>query len=475
MTALLREGGRPLWIVLGIALLARIAIAFWPILHHADEVWQYLEPARHLTSGPWIETWEFRGGARSWFLPLLFAGPMALGHLLPEGLVPDMLFPRLLCAMLALGTVAGAAGLGFRLSRLHGLIAAFTACIWYELVYFGGRTLSEPIAVSLFVLAAWLLHFGGRKLILAGLLLALCCVVRFQYAPAVLALAAVALRLDLRGWLALVKGGLAGLAIGALADVATGDIPYAWIVRNLTENLVENRSAGFGTEPFYWYLVAMWKLWPVVLLPMVALAVLGARRYPALLAAALVNLAVHMAIPHKEYRFILLTTSLLVLLASIGSVDLMQRWRRMRQPALALGTGWLAVSALCAGVGEAGGGRWGENRGLVKAWRAAAGVPDACGIAIYRMDPLIASHALFGRDAPIYQYGGAQAGAARSSRAFNLVLTPFDRGPELPGYRLVGCSDGNRRYCLYRRPGPCAPGAADAPFEANSVLRAGNF
>jgi hypothetical protein len=50
---------------------------------------------------------------------------------------------------------------------------------------------------------------------------------------------------------------------------------------------------------------------------------MGARRYPVLLALALIVFAMHSAIAHKEYRFVLLGTTSLILLAALGSVDIL--------------------------------------------------------------------------------------------------------------------------------------------------------
>ncbi|MDB5703261.1 MAG: hypothetical protein JWN66_377 [Sphingomonas bacterium] len=464
---------RALWAILAVAVLLRVAVACWPALHHADELWQYLEPARHLTGRPWIETWEARGGARSWLLPMLFAGPMAIGHAIAPASMLDLLLPRLLCVVISLGAALGAARLGYGVSRLHGLIAAFVTCIWYELVYFGPRTMSEPIATACFLAAAGLLLTGRdtRRTMIGGLLLGLCCVVRFQYVPAALVLAVATARLDWRIWAQLAAGGAAALAASAIADLLAGATPFLWIVRNVTLNIVDNRSAAFGVSPPWWYLTAIWGLWGWATIPIVAAAIIGARRYPALLIAALVNLALHALVPHKEYRFILLTTSLLVTLAAIGSVDLLRLHFSGRRPALALSAAWFLLSAACGALGSSTR-EWGNNPRLIAAWRIAGQAPAACGIGIYRpTHPLVASYALFGLDTPIYQFDDPEMIDAQRSRAFNLILTPWAHQGELSGYRLIGCGDHRKRdFCVFQRDGGCAANGDTAPFEINRVL-----
>ena len=474
MTAGLVPRDRLLWAILLLAVMLRVAVACWPVIHHADELWQYLEPTRQLTGRPWVETWEARGGARSWLLPMLFAGPMEIGRALAPATLLDIIMPRLVCVVLSLGAVLGAARLGYSVSRLHGLIAAFAACIWYELVYFGPRTMSEPIATALFLAAAALLltERDGRRTIVGALLLGLCCVVRFQYGPAALVLAVAAARIDWRVWAQLAAGGAIALAASAAADLLAGATPFLWIVRNVTLNLVDNRSADFGVSPPWWYLQAIFDLWGWGTIPIVAAAIVGARRYPALFVAALVNLAVHSLVPHKEYRFILLTTSLLVTLAAIGSVDLLRRPFPGTRPAVALAAAWFLLSAACGALGSSAH-QWGNSGRLIAAWRMAGQVPGACGVGIYRPNhALVASHALLGLDAPIYQFDEPEEIGRQRSRSFNLILTPWERRAELTGYRLVGCGDRRvRDFCVFERPGGCAASDATVPFEINRVLR----
>jgi hypothetical protein len=463
---------RSLWAIVAAALVLRVAVALWPVIHHADELWQYLEPAHHLSVGPWVQTWEARVGARSWLLPMLFAGPMWIGHALAPMSMLDIILPRLVCVILSLGAVLGAAGLGFRVSRLHGLITVFVTAIWYELVYFGPRTLSEPIATAFFLAAAWLL-LGERtrqRTMIGGLLLGLCVVVRFQYAPAVLVLAIGAAGLKWRDWAYLAAGGAVALLASAAADLAAGATPFAWIVRNVTLNLVANRSARFGVSPAYGYLTIIVALWGWAVIPILACAILGARRYPVLMVAALVNLAVHSAIPHKEYRFILLTTAILVVLAALGTADILRRYRNPRAPLLLAG-GWFVLSIACGALGSSAA-QWGQNAKLIAAWRTAGAAPRVCGVGIYRVsEALVASYTLYRRDTPIYQYDDSEARAAHASRAFNVAIAPWNRGDELSGYRLIGCGDSKRRnFCAYARPGNCAVKPGDAAFEINHVL-----
>lgn len=464
---------RLLWVIVALAAVLRIAVASWPVIHHSDELWQYLEPARHVAGEPWIQTWEARAGARGWLLPVLLAGPLAIGNGIAPGTMLGIFLARLPFALLSLGAVVAAAGLGFRLSRAHGLMAGFVAAIWCELAYFGPRTLSEAIATSLFVIAAWLLlgERRPRRLLAGGALLGLCCVIRFQYAPAVLVLVPFVAGLRWRDWALLAAGGAVALLASALADMAMGATPFLWMFRNLHLNLIANRSATFGVSAPHGYLGLLWGLWGLAAIPIVGLAIVGARRYPALMAVAVANFVVHSAIGHKEYRFILLTNALLVVLAAIGSVDLAHLITAPRRRLALIAASWFALSVGTAALGSAAD-EWGGNGQLIAAWHRIGRSPELCGVGLYRNhDPLIASYALLGRTVPIYQYDAADAAVAQRSHAFNRAIAPAPLGDELPGFHLVNCPDQRGRgMCVYARPGACAVGPDDRQREVNAVL-----
>src|SRR5207253_6197809 len=83
---------------------------------------------------------------------------------------------------------ASAWSFGARISQTHAVVAAFVAAIWFEFVSFAPHTLSEPLATAIILPAALLLtqvSLSQRHLAIAGALLALAFVFRFQYAPAI--------------------------------------------------------------------------------------------------------------------------------------------------------------------------------------------------------------------------------------------------------------------------------------------------
>ncbi|WP_286712779.1 MULTISPECIES: hypothetical protein [unclassified Sphingomonas] len=469
------SGGRIFWGAIALAAALRIAASIPFMVGWFDEIWQYLEPAWHLVAGPWVQTWDYRAGLRSWLIPELLAVPMGLGHALSPDTMLHLLLVRLALAALSLVIVGAAVSLGLRLSRLHGIVAGFVAATWFELVYFAPRALSEPIGLALLMGAIWLLlaraRPGPRQFAAAGLLMGLCFVARIQYGPALLTLAILAARRDWRGaWLPMIAGGCAALAIDAAANLAMGATPFRWMIEAARINLIEGRARAYGEMPLIGYFSLIAWYWYLATAPILLLAWIGAKRYPALLWVALVHLGFHSLIGHKEYRFVLASTALLVILAAIGSAELLRRLPRRR---LALATaGTLALWGMASAALAAGHFRpnWSLEADLAAALERAGRPPGTCGLALYRpRDTVAGAYALYRRDTPIYVLGTPEE-AMRHAGAFDTVVAPRAHAAELPKqYRLEACAAPGRTDapgCVLRRAGGCIPDPAATGIDA---------
>ena len=371
-----------LLILLLIALALRLFAASIPGFHHPDAVFQYIEPAQRLLTGEGVVTWEWRVGSRGWLIPWFDAAPLAFGQWLTPVPGLDLYLVRLLAALLSLASVWAAWTIGARISRPHALLAGLVAATWFEFPYFAAQTLSEPLAVSAALPAAALLTASAptrRALTLAGLLLGLASLARPQYAPALGVLVLVA---QGRAWRMafppVLIGGLAALVLGAAADLAAGAAPLAWLLVTVRENIAAGKAASYGTSPVYAYLGwlgVMWRWWlPVVLLGLVP----GRRAAPALFWMAVVDLALHSVIAHKEYRFIWLSTATLLLVASLGWAQLLQNRPRLFA---GMAVAWIAASAVLATTGL-GSDLTQRNRAGSVLFAAFARDPASCGVAV---------------------------------------------------------------------------------------------
>ncbi len=447
--------------LLGLAFLLRLCVVPIIGIHHFDELWQYLEPAYKIVTGRWVETWDFREGIRSWLVPMAVAPAVWLGLTLdPDGLM-HVYLPRVEMALLSLTIIWSAWKLGLRISRLHAAMAALIAATWVEFVHFGPRTMSEPIAVALLFPAFVLITEDGRsKWALGGLLLGLAVMVRLQYAPAaaLLALGGIWNRWDRLPWV--IAGGTIGFAIDGFSDFLAGEPPFHWITQNFSINFLQGRSADFGTSPWYEYLLDLLYYWKFAAGFIIVLAGVGARRFPILMIVAVANIIVHSLIAHKEYRFIFLSSAILVFLAAIGTADALKLTvaRRPALTKLAIAV-WLMSSGFLALVDPI----RSDLRNLaplLTSLRIAGNSSSACGLATYglRNEPA-AAYSFYNRETPIYTFKGENAREdflANSSR-FNIVIARRASGSVIgSGYRLDRCADPTgSKLCIYRRKGGC--------------------
>jgi hypothetical protein len=478
-------------IILVIALLARLPLAFFEFARHPDEIWQYLEPAYRLDFGRGIVTWEYRSGIRSWLIPSLLAGPLAAGKLL-LGNTPFSITPLRLC-LLAMSLIIVWAGMRIagRVSRLHAIVTGLALAIAFEPILMATRALSETIGTVFLVGAAVPLtgrNSDRRGWLLGGVLLGLTVSARVQFGPAAATLAVLSCRTDWRKWLWVSGGGALGLGIDGLVDALCGEVPLRWMVENFRLNLVSGVSARWGVEPASWYLTHLAEMWGLALPFILFFIVIGARRQPVLFAVALVNLLIHSLIPHKEFRFIFPTVVLLTIVAALGSADVLQwiwqRAPRWRWPAI-VGTGaiWAASSASAAMHAKAGHAFAYHSEAAM--WRAIHSAPKICGVASFDLPEPAMAYVYVDRPIPVYFFGGGNEDALlRHAYAFDWIAAGQLRESSFApaGYRLSGCFADHgeaaagpaapRRLCLFQRAGGCTPTGAEQYLE-NNVLRSG--
>ncbi|MFB9267518.1 4-amino-4-deoxy-L-arabinose transferase [Bradyrhizobium erythrophlei] len=469
-----------------LALAVRLPLVFWPNVIHPDEIFQHLEPAWRMLGHDSIVTWEWRYGIRGWFLPTLLAGPVLLGDwVAPEG-TGILVVPRLVAALASLTIVISAWFLGERVSRIHAIVAAFVAAIWFEFVFFAPHTLSEPLATALIVPAALLLTDGPsqRRLVIGGALLALAFVCRFQYAPAIAVLAIGACWRHWKNAIPLVAGGLVVLLIAAMVDVAHGVTPFSWLITNIEQNLMRDRAALFGVTPAMAYLYDLWTIWSVAIVLMLGALWRGWRHAPLLMAAAVANIAFHSSIGHKEYRFIFLSIVLLVILAALGSADWVQSlrakrtWRPWALPVIA--GGWALASMALAGATEVMRDNWMSGTGAARLAAELRGDPELCGLALYNFPfHLVPGRERLAGQAPLYMLypldpvakGRLAALVQKTEPAFNRILSRPSSAGDLPAdFSRRSCATvANAEACIFARGGGCDAGAA-TPFDINDVL-----
>ncbi|MDE8348386.1 MAG: mannosyltransferase [Acidocella sp.] len=327
---------RALYYVLAIAFAIRLAVALWfPNVIAFDEIYQYLEPAHRLVFGQGFVPWEFQVGLRSWLIPLLLAGPMAVAHWLFADPLAGLVLIRGLLCLASLSIVWCAARWGERFYGIPGLwIAGLLAAAWPDLWLMAPHSLEEVLAADVLVPALYLIEtttpgHSLHRVGLAGFLLGLACVFRMQLAPAI-ALAGVVLcgRQPIRWGVALAAAALPVFLAGMLDWYSWGQ-PFRsfWLNIYINTNLGVT-FGGFSPNPFDYYLHMLTLMWLWTLFLMAILIWRGAKLLPLSTAAALIILLSHSLIAHKEYRYIFPAITLLVPIAGVGLAGWLAGLRR---------------------------------------------------------------------------------------------------------------------------------------------------
>jgi phosphatidylinositol glycan class B len=476
---------RTLLALLALAMLVRLgAIVAFPSLHHPDENFQLFEQAHRIAFGYGIVPWEFRDGIRSPVLPYVLAGLFWLGEQVLGGPEGYLLLARSALAATSLLAVATVYRMGRRTSATHALMAGLVAATWFELVYFAGRPLTEAVATT-FLLAGLALaavpqeRLSFRRLVAIGFCLGLALMLRFHLGPGLLVAAVWVGGRDLRTrWWPMGLGGLFPLIVFGAADWLFWGAPFSSYVEALRIDLIDGKASSFGVESPIYYFEQLADTWAGVLPAMAGLVLLRARTSTLWIAVALVIIASHTAIPHKEYRFVFPAFACLAVVAAMGSADLIEYMRRLvgpgrAGPALvplgaALWVGTSAVLAFAPGFQDG----WFEAADVIAAEFALAHQPDLCGVLFYNHDwASTGGYAHLHRDVPIFALENDQDHARQSTAAFNaIVLTRGSLDDFTPQFTLQRCSGDNDDddVCVMRREGACTP-ASD--LEVNAMLR----
>jgi phosphatidylinositol glycan class B len=473
---------RTLLVLLALAMVVRlVAIVAFPSLHHPDENFQLFEQAHRIAFGYGVVPWEFRDGIRSPVLPYALAALFWLSERVVGGPEGYLLVARGALAAVSLVAVAAVYRMGQKTSPTHAVMAALVASTWFELVYFAGRPLTEAVATTFLVVALALAsvpqkHLGFRRLATIGSCLGLALMLRLHLAPGLLVVAVWLGGLDLRWrWAPMALGGLVPLIGFGVADWLYWGAPFSSYVAALRIDLIDGKASSYGVEPPAYFFEQLASIWAGALPAMAALIILRARASALWIVVALVIIASHMLVPHKEYRFVFPAFASLALVAAMGSADLIDRMRQLPGlPARALvavaAVLWVGTSlalAFAPGFKD----EWFETGDVIAASFKLAHQDDLCGVLFYNHDwATTGGYAHLHRDVPMFALADDQDTARGSTDAFNaIILTHGFLDDFAPQFTLQDCSgDDDDDVCIMKREGGCTR-APD--LEVNAMLR----
>ncbi len=456
-------------------LVARIAITFtddgiyWP-----DEIYQSFEPAHKLVFGYGVIPWEFVQGARTWVLPGLVAAILKVCALF--GASAGTFIHVVKLAFVA-ASMAAALGV-YRLSQVLNdeapkaeLASAAAASLWAlcaASLYFAPRAMTENASAASIIwgLALVLDPKASRKLIILGAsLLGLSVLFRLQssvFCVGSVVMLALRSRKAPTQW-KVVLAVLTGWAafFGVLDALTWHDAPgarYGGLFHSVFVyvrfNVIEGQGARWGTAPWQYYAEHLWAVMPAITVLLVAGALLSLRRAPGLVITAFVFVAIHAAVAHKEFRFLVPVLPVLCALVGYGlnAVSSVPA-ARAALPAtvlLAALSGWssqsLTMGDLGAYLDRPGSSAWNDFGNVNRLMLEAGKRDDVCGL---RIDiahlAWTGGSTYFHRPVPLYM-----PNYPVNSGHFNYVITYPNSGAE-----VIARDHGIE---LVRLPGsPCTP------------------
>jgi phosphatidylinositol glycan class B len=484
-----------------LALLLRVvtAIAF-PNILWPDEIFQSLEQAHRLNFGYGIIPWEFRDGTRSWVFPAILAGVIRLTAWMGDGSTGYLIGVTIFLCLFSLIPILVAFFWGYRTSgMIAAILCAGFSITWFELIYFAPKALNEVVAAHLFLLGLYLGIYEERfqprtRFFLVGCLWGLTLGLRIHLLGAVAIAVAYICYKDWRSrWLPIAAGILGVLLIFGVVDAFTWSYPFQSLYKNVWVNIIEKKSHQYGVHPWYEYLKLFIKNWSLALIPILVLATIGARCSPILAILAIVILLTHSLIAHKEYRFIYPALPMLIILAGLGTAELVTlrrpRWLSPQiaiLPILICLLLWTSTSAVLAtryGQDFTSSGlslfwtnpqttHWNYSSGNLFAFKKLSHDDTVCGIALWKID-WVATGGYFylHRNVPIFLIEN-NIDFENFAPGFNYLLSYNVLTPsEHKNYAFQRCWGTGERgdSCLYKRSNSCTPITG---YHINQILQA---
>jgi len=485
-----KHGGAVDWMMWGLvacALFVRVAaIVAFPSLNHPDENFQLFEQAHRLAFGYGIVPWELVLGIRSPVLPAIFAAVFRISEMFVGGPEGYLIVTRLVLALSSLVAVVAVYLMGRRASATHALLGALVAATWFEIVYFASRPLTEAVATTVLLVGLSLAsvsenEFTQRRLVAIGFCLGLCLMLRVHLIAGLFVVALWVGRFDLRRrWWPMAVGGLVPLTVFGAADwIVWGGFFYSY-VEAVRVNVGHGVATRFGTGPAGAYAAWLWHNWRYALPLLEVLMIVRARRSAMWLVAAVAIIATHSAISHKEYRFVVPAFACLVIVAALGSADLVERARHLLRPAtgrlLIFGAAslWVSTSVVLAFAGPFRD-EWFIARGPIMASFALAKKADLCGVMFY--DTLwfdTGGYAYLHRNVALYTFDHRETPphVISSTVSFNSIVLKRSSIPDFVGpFQVQQCfsAPASEDICVMVRPGSCTHELEMNAFLAPSI------
>jgi GPI mannosyltransferase 3 len=305
---------KPLYYLILTGLILRVIFALNSNhIFHPDEVFQSLEPAHRLAFGYGLIPWDFQYGLRSYLYPALLSLPLLILKLFhldnPQIYIPTIKIILSLCSLIL---IPAGYYLSMFVTKNHkiAIFTAFCLTVWYELIYFSGRALTEIFASYLLALAVLLILKKPKLKLFLGYVVGVALITRIQYLLLLILLIPHRKKLY--------QSHLFGFALSiftfGLVDVIAYHSLLAHLINNIQISFFSGLSTEFGIEPWYYY----FKTFFVSSMGLGLLAFLKPNPKVKIIWISLIGLfLLHSFIPHKEYRFVFILIPIWLILFSL--------------------------------------------------------------------------------------------------------------------------------------------------------------
>ena len=473
--------------LLVVALLVRVAaIIEFPSLHHPDENFQLFEQGHRYFFGTGIVPWEFSSGTRSPVLPFMLGLVFAASEPLVGGPEGYIFVVRVLLALSSLAGVVAVYRMGQRVSPTHAVLGGLVIATWFEFVYFAGRPLTEAVATTVLVVGLALASVPQRKcsrkrLIYIGICFALCPMLRIQLLLGIVVAWIWVGRSHLERWWLMGVGALIPVAVFGIADTIVWGRPFQSFIAAIEFNLFKGVASTFGTQRFDWYFRLLSHQWSYAAPLLLLLVVIRTRSLMLWVLVALCILLTHSVIPHKEYRFVFPVFACLIVVAAMGSADLIQSLPKQWYwtSAIAVGATWVAVSAALAFAPRFRP-EWFRSRDLIEAEFLLAKQPALCGILLYHYGWWeTGGYAYLHHNVPFYELPEfSRTNVSRVASAFNAVVLPRSSAADFPKeFTLQKCIGEGQAddVCVMKRDGNCTRILQFTPCAIVPTMKTGRY
>jgi GPI mannosyltransferase 3 len=448
-----------------LALLLRVFLGLtFPNILSSDEIFQTQEPAHRLIFGHGIVTWEFRDGIRSWILPGILAVVMSLTAWIREGSSGYITGIIIYQCLLSLSVIVVAFLWAYRTVGLFtAFITAGLCSVWFELVYFAPKALTEVVAAHLLLPGLYLGIYGKSfqpqtRLFLAGCLCGFALGLRIHLFPAIVLATAYICRKDWqRKWLPMMAGILGSLLVFGVVDAFTWSYPFQSLWKNIWVNVVEEKSHYYGVSPWYGYLELLINSWHFAAVPIIFLSIIGARKSPILAWLVVVIILSHSLLAHKEYRFIYPALPMAMILTGLGTADLFtllhSRWLssqgRVLSVLLCLFL-WASISGIQAHRSQTI--NWDKYSGYLQTFQKLSTEKTVCGVGLWEHPWFFSGgYTHLHQDVPLFTIYKKKDFEQFHNNFNYLVAKSYSLLPD-PNYVRQECSG---KVCSYKRPGSC--------------------